>query len=480
MSSAEIVILTVHFLALGLLAVFSVHRFYLVRLLARAKRDSAPLSAGDSCPSITIQLPLYNEPNVVERLLDAVAAIEYDGPLDIQVLDDSTDETTAIAAAKVVELENKGLRIRHIRRGTREGYKAGALAHGLARSTSDLVAVFDADFVPPPDILRRLVPSLADPAAGMVQARWDHLNRTQSLLTRVQAIYLDAHFAIESSARHRSGCFFNFNGTAGIWKRACIDDAGGWSAATLTEDLDLSYRAQLAGWRFVFREDVAVPAELPESFSAFREQQHRWAKGSIQTARLILPRLVTARLPLRVKLEALFHLTNNVAYLLTVIVAMMLVPAILIRQCAGFDWTVIADFVLFLISSGSVLHFYLRGQRVLGHHTPTAMEVAALLPIGIAISLRNSAAILEALVERGGVFLRTPKRGNRTRALIDREPVVPIPEIALAVFFFMAAAMFVAAREWSAVPFLALFLAGFGYASTAGLLELLSHYRSAS
>jgi cellulose synthase/poly-beta-1,6-N-acetylglucosamine synthase-like glycosyltransferase len=479
MPVAETLVLTVHFVALGLLAIFSLHRLYLVRLLAcnRATRNGAPASAGAS-PSTTIQLPLYNEPNVVDRLLDAVAAIEYDGPLDVQVLDDSTDETAAIAARKVAALRSAGLRIEHIRRGSRSGYKAGALAYGLRSSSSELVAVFDADFVPASDVLRRLVPSLRDPGVGMVQARWGHLNRTRSLLTRVQAIYLDAHFAIESAARHRSGCFFNFNGTAGIWKRRCIDDAGGWSANTLTEDLDLSYRAQLAGWRFVFRDDVAVPAELPESFSAFREQQHRWAKGSIQTARTVLPRLLRSRVPWRVKLEAMFHLTNNIAYLLTVIVALMLVPAIAVRQGVGLDGTMVADLVLFAISSGSVLLFYLHGQRLVGHRRPTLREIAALLPVGISISVRNSAAVLGAFFELGGVFHRTPKRGDLMHVVLDRWPGVPLAELVLASFFVASAVAFGLHREWTALPFLALFLSGFGYASTATLREQLSFYKT--
>lgn len=493
MSSAETVVLTVHFLALSVLAVFSLHRLYLVRLLRTHRKhvlaltNGAPASAGEVSPpdaapwpSITIQLPLYNEPNVVERLLDAVAAIEYEGDMDVQVLDDSTDVTSIIASQKIAALRSRGLHIEHVQRTSRHGYKAGALAHGLALSSSELVAVFDADFVPPPDILRNLVPSLRDARVGMVQARWEHLNRRHSLLTRVQAIYLDAHFAIESAARHLSGCFFNFNGTAGVWKRRCIDEAGGWSAATLTEDLDLSYRAQLAGWRFVFRGDVVVPAELPESFSAFREQQHRWAKGSIQTARLVLPRLLGAEVPKRVKVEALFHLTNNLAYLLTVVVALMLVPAIVIRQRVGLDWTVIADFVLFAISSGSVLHFYLHGQRVLGHRSPRLREIAALLPIGISISVRNSAAILGALFERGGVFHRTPKKGDLVRVALDRWPAMPLSEIVLAVFFLMAAGAFAAHQQWSALPFLSLFLAGFGYACAASLRERITYFRSIS
>ncbi|HXG58947.1 MAG TPA: glycosyltransferase, partial [Thermoanaerobaculia bacterium] len=289
------------------------------------RAESAAVASG-FFPPVTVQLPLYNEPNVAARLIDAVAALDYPGPLDIQVLDDSTDATTEIVAGRVAYHRARGIAIEHVRRNSREGYKAGALAYGMSRSRAELFAIFDADFVPPPDLLLRMVPHFADPRTGMVQARWTHINREQSLLTRVQAIYLDGHFAIESAARHLAGRFFNFNGTAGIWRRRAIEEAGGWSPATLTEDLDLSYRAQLAGWRFVFLPHVEVAAELPATFSGFQEQQHRWAKGSIQTARRILPRIARATLPMATKIEAWFHLTSNTAYLLTSIVALLVVP----------------------------------------------------------------------------------------------------------------------------------------------------------
>ncbi|HEX2123756.1 MAG TPA: glycosyltransferase, partial [Thermoanaerobaculia bacterium] len=286
MSPAEAVVLALYYVVLSVLAVYSLHRFYLVRL--RRRTPEPPRVTGASFPPLTIQLPLYNEPNVAARLLDAVAAIEYPGALDIQVLDDSSDDTPAIVAARVAAMRARGVAGEHVRRDSREGYKAGALAHGMSRSASELFAVFDADFVPPPDVLLRMVPHFGDPRVGMVQARWTHLNRDESLLTRVQALFLDAHFAVESAARNFGGRFFNFNGTAGVWRREAIESAGGWSSSTLTEDLDLSYRAQLAGWEFVFVNGVEVPAELPAALSGFQDQQHRWAKGSIQTARKLL------------------------------------------------------------------------------------------------------------------------------------------------------------------------------------------------
>lgn len=424
-----------------------------------------------------VQLPLFNEPNVAARLVDAVAAIEYRGRLEIQLLDDSTDETTAILEARVAHWRALGVDVRHIRREARDGFKAGALAHGMARTNCDFFAVFDADFVPSPDVLTRMMPFFRDPAVGMVQARWGHLNRTRSLLTRVQAIYLDAHFAVESAARCLGRRFFNFNGTAGIWRRAAIEDAGGWSSSTLTEDLDLSYRAQLAGWRFAFLPDVEVPAELPATLSGFQEQQHRWAKGSIQTARKNLGAVLRSALPLRVKVEALFHLTNNVAYVLTLLVALLMVPSILIRQRLGLTSLLLLDVVLFVASSGSVLLFYLEGQRQIGRPTPALRELAAVLPIGIGISIRNAAAVLEGLLQQGGYFRRTPKRGNAAHELFERRPRVPWSELVMASFFWLTLAMFVAAREWISLPFLLLFVSGYSYVAAFAIAERIGFRR---
>jgi cellulose synthase/poly-beta-1,6-N-acetylglucosamine synthase-like glycosyltransferase len=480
MPRLDVLLLIAYYLALGILAIYSVHRLYLVRLRRTLDGPRPTPLPPKAWPSVTVQLPLFNELNVAERLIDAVASIDYPGRLDIQVLDDSTDGTSAVVAASVATWQARGVAISHIQRGSREGYKAGALAYGMARSDSRLFAVFDADFVPPSDVLTKMVPQFGTDSdrVGMVQARWAHLNREHSLLTRVQAIYLDAHFAVESAARNLSGRFFNFNGTAGIWRREAIEDAGGWSASTLTEDLDLSYRAQLAGWKFVFLPDVEVPAELPAALSGFQEQQHRWAKGSIQTARKVLPRIVRSALPLRVKTEAFFHLTNNSAYLLTLVLALLIVPAIVARQQLGLLWTMSIDVVLFLTSTGSVLRFYVEGQRRAGQRRPTTRELLAVIPIGIGISIRNSAAVLEGLFEHGGHFRRTPKSGDGGRVVIERPPRVPIAELLLAAFFVAAFGAFAMARQWIALPFLMLFTGGFVYVAAAGLMERVTFSRS--
>ncbi|HET7433111.1 MAG TPA: glycosyltransferase [Thermoanaerobaculia bacterium] len=476
MTPAEAVILTLYYLVLALLAMYSVHRFYLVRLRRRTARDEAAMPlAAFAPPKLVVQLPLYNEPNVAERLIDAVAALEYPGALEIQVLDDSDDGTTAIVARRVEALRAAGVDIAHIRRGSREGYKAGALAHGMRLTDASLFAVFDADFVPPRDLLVRMLPRFADPRVGMVQARWTHLNRERSLLTRVQAIFLDAHFAVESAARHAGARFFNFNGTAGIWRRAAVEEAGGWSSTTLTEDLDLSYRAQLAGWKFVFLNDVEVPAELPAALSGFQEQQHRWAKGSIQTARKLLATIARSDFDRAVKTEAFFHLTNNSAYLLSVILALLIVPAVFIRYRHGLGWTYAGDLVLFAMSTGSVLLFYLEGQRWAGRPRPRLRELLAVLPVGVGMSVRNAMAVIEGLLQRGGEFRRTPKRGDAARELIERKPRAPWIESLLALFFAAATGAFAAGHHWASLPFLLLFISGYGYVAAIGLKERLSY-----
>jgi cellulose synthase/poly-beta-1,6-N-acetylglucosamine synthase-like glycosyltransferase len=474
MNRLDAAVLAIYYLALGILAIYSLHRLYLVRL-RRSHALGAPAPPTPlHWPSLTVQLPLFNEPNVAARLIDAVAALSYPGPFSIQVLDDSTDVTTEIVSAKVAAHRERGVTIEHIRRSSRDGYKAGALAYGMSRTGSELLAVFDADFVPAPDLLVKMVPHFADRGVGMEQARWTHLNREQSLLTRVQAIYLDGHFAVESAARHLGGRFFNFNGTAGIWRRDAIAGAGGWSASTLTEDLDLSYRAQLSGWRFVFVPDVEVPAELPSTLSGFQEQQHRWAKGSIQTARKLLRQIVGSDLPSGVKSEAFFHLTNNTAYLLTTVVALLMVPAIIIRQRLGLTWTLVFDVALFGSSSGSVLLFYIEGQRWAGRPRPPLRELLGVLPIGVSISLRNSAAVLEGLVGRGGHFHRTPKQGSLLAPIRERMPRFPLAETLMATFFAGAAVSFAVARQWASLPFIFLFLGGYGYAVAQSLRERLS------
>jgi cellulose synthase/poly-beta-1,6-N-acetylglucosamine synthase-like glycosyltransferase len=476
MNRAEAAVLTIYYLTLGVLVFLALHRFYLVRL--RRRHQAPERVRGEVLLPVTVQLPLYNEPLVAARLIDAAARMRHLGPLEIQVLDDSNDETTVIVAERVAVWREAGVDVKHVRRTSRDGYKAGALAYGATLASGSLFAVFDADFVPPVDFLEKVTPFFANPRVGMVQARWGHLNREESLLTRVQAIYLDAHFAVESAARNFSGRFFNFNGTAGVWRREAIADAGGWSADTLTEDLDLSYRAQMAGWEFVFVDDFEVPAELPGSVAAFQQQQQRWAGGSIQTARKLLPSIMTGDLAWRVRIEAFFHLTNNVAYLLSFLLALLVVPAALIRHRYGLSPLLALDLVFFAVSTSSVFLFYLEGQRRAGRPVPLVREMLAVLPIGLGISLRNAAAVLRGFVVNGGEFRRTPKRGISALRLPRMHVTAPWLEASMTIFFIAAAGLFAEAKIWAAIPIAMLFMSGYGYVTALRVSERLRHAKT--
>ncbi len=477
-------LLAAYFTILGLLSLYGLHRWYLLLLYVRhRRRTTAPPARFDEPPVLTVQLPMFDEMYVAERLIDAVAALDYPRDrLEIQVLDDSDDETTAIVAAAVGRWRARGLDIAHLRRPDRSGFKAGALAWGLARARGELVAVFDADFVPAREFARRLVDHFTDPRVGMVQARWGHLNRSYSALTRVQAMLLDGHFVVEHTARNRSGRFFNFNGTAGIWRVAAIRDAGGWQHDTLTEDLDLSYRAQLAGWRFVYVPEHVAPAELPVEMAAFKAQQHRWAKGSIETARKLLPSVLRSGQPAAVKLEAVAHLTANLGYVLMIGLALLLVPAIWLRRGTDPRLLLAIDLPLFALSTVSVAGFYLAAYReATGGWRGGARLVPLLMALGIGLSVNNARAVLEALAGRASEFLRTPKynlaAGERaaSRRYRGRAGAVVWGEVALAAYFAGAIAASAAARQWVAFPFLGLFAAGYLYVAGITLAQSRSH-----
>src|SRR3984885_13755223 len=363
---------TAYFAVLLVLAMYGLHRSHLVltvlrhRRALRALKEGVPaLTAGsvegrDDLPWVTIQLPLYNEATVAGRLLDHVAAIEWPrARLEIQVLDDSTDETRALVRQKVETLRESGLDVVYIHRVDRTGYKAGALENGLKVAKGELVAIFDADFLPQPEFLRAVVPHfIEDARVGMVQARWGHLNREHSLLTRTQALMLDGHHLVENRARAAAGWLFNFSGTGGIWRKEAIASAGGWQHDTLTEDLDLSYRAQLAGWRFVYRENVVTPAELPEDISAFRAQQYRWAKGTVQTARKLLARILRSNLSPMQRVEAFFHMTPHFAYPLMVFLSVLLLPALILMPATDLRTMLLIDLPLVVGTTGSLAAFY--------------------------------------------------------------------------------------------------------------------------
>ena len=482
MTACLVTILAAYYATLLLLSIYGAHRSWLLRVYyrhgpprERPRRPPAPL------PRVTVQLPIYNERYVVERLIRAACALDYPPDLlEIQVLDDSTDDTSLLAADTVEAMRRLGHDVAHLRRGGREGFKAGALTCGLERARGDLIALFDADFVPAPSFLLDLVHHFRDPRVGMVQARWGHLNRDYSVLTRVQSIYLDGHFVIEHAARHRAGCFFNFNGTAGIWRRTCIESAGGWQSDTLTEDLDLSYRAQLKGWEFVFAPEVVAPAELPADHDAFKTQQHRWTMGSVQAARKILPRLLRARLPLRVKLEGVFHLTGNGAFALMVVLALLIVPAVLARRALGLDGLVYIDLPLFALSTLSIAAFYLCSQReTRGDWLRCLVDLPFLMSLGIGLSLNNARAIAGALSGRRTEFLRTPKHrlegssGDWSRSSYrgPRRRVWTAAEMLLGVYFTAASACCIIMGNAAVLPCLLLFQMGFLHTSFLSLAQ---------
>jgi len=482
MNPIEYSILGLYFLTLVILAVFGLHRYIMVFLYYRHRDHRAlPAPLPEQLPKVTVQLPLYNEMYVVDRLLDSVSRIRYPPELlEIQVLDDSTDETTVLAREAVERLRAQGLDASYLHRSVRTGYKAGALDEGLKVAKGEFLLIFDADFVAPPDILEKTLGHFTDPGVGMVQVRWGHINRSYSLLTQVQSMLLDGHFILEHGGRNRSGRFFNFNGTAGIWRRDVIGDAGGWQHDTLTEDLDLSYRAQMKGWRFVFVQDVVSPAEIPVEMNAFKSQQHRWAKGSIQTCKKLLPRILASDLPLPIKVEAAFHLTANFAYPLMVLLSILMFPAMVIRYNMGFYEMMIVDVPLFLGATMSVCSFYLMSQReVFGDAWKTRIKyLPAVLSVGIGLSVNNSKAVLEALLGIRSEFARTPKyrvegRGDEWRQKRYRGSLnfVPFAELLLGVYFTVMAYYAATNEIFGTLPFILLFQAGFLYAAFMSVFQ---------
>ena len=483
MTPAETLTLAVYFFVLIVLAIYGWHRYYLVYLYMRYK-DKEPKAGPplDPLPVVTIQLPLYNEMYVADRLIDAVCRIEYPRELlEIQVLDDSTDETRNIADKAVRRWAAEGIDIKYIHRADRGGYKAGALEAGLKTARGEFIAIFDADFIPTADFLTRLMPHFTDAGVGMVQARWGHINRDYSLLTRIQAILLDGHFVLEHGGRNRAGRFFNFNGTAGVWRRRAIDDAGGWQHDTLTEDLDLSYRAQLRGWRFVFVPELIAPAEVPVEMNAFKSQQHRWAKGSIQTCRKLLPTILRSNLPFGVKAEAFFHLTANFNYILMCILSILIFPSMVIRYNMGWYEMLLIDVPLFFAATFSFCNFYVVCQREVHKDWIVRLKyVPFLMSVGIGLSINNTRAVLEALFNKQSEFARTPKYriegdsdewvGKRYRQSVAVQPLI---ELALGLYFTATVFYALANQIYGTVPFLILFQVGFLY---TGLLSIVQQY----
>ena len=465
-----------HFMAIAGLALYGLHRLWLISQWLKERRRRAPrLSVGkrrfskSGAPFVTIQLPLYNERFVAARLLDAAALIKWPKErLEIQVLDDSTDDTGSIVDERALFWSQEGIPVTVIRRDRREGYKAGALRHGMKTARGEFIALFDADFIPSPGFLMQIMPYFADKEIGMVQARWGFLNTDHSWLTSIQALLLGPHFSIEHWVRCRKRLFFNFNGTAGVWRREAIESAGGWQADTVTEDLDLSYRAQMAGWRFHYVDDLEVPSELPVTMSSFRCQQERWAKGSMQTARKMLPRLLKARLPLAVKLEAMAHLLANLGWLLGAVITLTLYPTILARTGVGPHQLLRIDLPLFVFSSVAILLYFAlyrqtRKERV-------RLRTLFLLPVfSIGLAPGIALSVFKGLFEKGGVFDRTPKYAVMGREKLpalaflyrDRPLSHLIVNTVLFAYTLLPVWYALSRHTWFAVPFLLVFPAGF-------------------
>ena len=480
-----------YFIVMVILAFYGIHRYQLVWLYYKNRKNATkwdqPPSrwAEGELPFVTIQLPIYNEQFVIDRLIDACCKLNYPRDrFEIQVLDDSTDETTEVAR-QIVERYAAGFPgmdpqpIVYIHRTNRHGYKAGALDAGLKVARGEFVAIFDADFVPPREWVMQVIHHFAEPNIGMVQTRWTHLNRDYSFLTNVEAIMLDGHFVLEHGGRSRAGVFFNFNGTAGMWRHKTIGSAGGWQHDTLTEDTDLSYRAQMVGWQFKYLQDVECPAELPIEMTAFKTQQARWAKGLIQTGKKILPRVMKSDAPWHTKLEAWYHLTANISYPLMIILSVLLMPAMIIRSWQGLLQMLLIDLPLFMASTMSISSFYLVSQKELFPKSwgRTILYLPFLMALGVGLTITNTKAVLEALFGVQSAFARTPKyrvnkKGEKSQAKKYRKRlgIIPWIELAIGSYFALTVWYAISTENYFTVPFLVLFVFGYWY---TGLLSLL-------
>lgn len=490
---------------MALIGLYGLHRYWLVFLYGRHRRTRPrPAVRYDDLPRVTVQLPMFNEGAVVHRIIDAACAIDYPkDKLQVQVVDDSNDSSAELARQRVAHWAKQGVDIQYVHRIDRTGFKAGALQAATPSATGELIAIFDADFIPPRSFLKRTVHYFTDPKLGMVQTRWAHLNRDDSLLTRGQAIFLDGHFVIEHTARNRSGAWINFNGTAGLWRREAIESAGGWQYDTLTEDVDLSYRAQLAGWDFLFLPWVQCPAELPPEIIAFKSQQHRWTKGSIQTAIKLLPTLLRANVSPKIKLEAFFHLTSPMVYLYITLLAVLFYPVIAmnIDPFGRGTWYGLAlGMGLFALGTVSATIFYIASQRAQKRSAlGTIAQVPLLMAIGVGIALNNAIACVEALVGHDSPFIRTPKynttaTGSSPGSSSSGSPsgitrVIPIPsmkrtvcllELTLGAYMLVCIWLSLHAEHTAvSTPFLCLFATGYLYVGSTSLwVHLRGHLES--
>lgn len=476
----EHILLAIYFLALCVLFGFGIHGVVLLYYYRKTSNIKQPnLELPEELPVVTIQLPLYNELYVVERLIKSVCEIEYPKEkFEVQVLDDSTDESIELTKSLVRQYQEKGFDIKYIHRTNRQGFKAGALKAGLEVARGEFIAIFDADFVPKPEFLVKTVPHFTNPGVGMVQTRWEHINEEYSYLTKAQALALDGHFVIEQQVRNKAGFFINFNGTAGIWRKSCINDAGNWQADTLTEDFDLSYRAQLKGWKFVFLNDVTSPAELPADINALKTQQFRWTKGAVETAIKLLPQVFRSDIPRKVKLECFIHLTSNIVFPFIILVALLNVPLVIIKNSVdGLDlyYSLMSVFVL---ASISTFLFYTFAQKAI--HLDWQKRLL-LFPVFLAgsmgLAVNNTKAVLEAIIGKRSEFTRTPKGGiinagddwKKKKYVQRKVSWMVLFELLLTLYFVVGIGISAYHMEIAAIPFQLMFLIGFG---TIGYMSL--------
>jgi cellulose synthase/poly-beta-1,6-N-acetylglucosamine synthase-like glycosyltransferase len=477
MNIAEIIIVAVYVVSMTGVVLFSFGQLHLAWLYRRYRRgrqkpDTVSSVACDALPFVTVQLPIYNEKHVTERLLDAVAMLDWPRErIEIQVLDDSDDGTSDIIAGKIAHVQYSAPAIRHIRRTVRTGYKAGALQNGLQYARGAYIAIFDADFIPPADFLRRAMDAFTDPHIGMVQVRWGHLNKDFSLLTRLQALGLDGHFTVEQAGRLSVGSFINFNGTAGIWRTRCIVDAGGWSADTIAEDLDLSYRAQLRGWKFEYLEDFQAPAELPVSISAVKTQQFRWTKGGTEAAIKNLTRVLRSDLSLQKKMHGFFHLTASINYLLIFLASVVSIPLLFVKTANPQYSPLFHAMIVFAAGFVAISWFYwtVEQYRSDGPAHIFFWEYPLFIMLYMGLAFHNSVGVVEAFAGKQSPFVRTPKYnivgasdpgGHRYRTH-SKSGLITVVEVLLFLYFLFGVLAALMLQDYGLVPFHAMLAAGY-------------------
>ncbi|GIW76710.1 MAG: glycosyl transferase [Phycisphaerae bacterium] len=514
-------ITTLYFVILCLVALYGFHRYVLVYLYVKHRHNlhrPPKIFEESELPYVTVQLPMFNEDMVAERVIAATCRMDYPRDrFEVQVLDDSTDHSAEIAESACREWAAKGINIVYLHRKNRDGFKAGALQEGMKVAKGQFIAIFDADFIPPPDLLRNVINHFSDEKVGMVQVRWDHLNRDASILTKSQAIFLDGHFVIEHTARNRSGRFMHFNGTAGVWRRKTIEEAGGWQHDTLTEDLDLSYRAQLKGWQFVYLPQYVAPAELPPEMVSFKQQAHRWTKGSMQTAIKLLPRILSSKLPWSIKSEAFFHLTCTVVYPLMVLMTLLMYPTFIfnlspvkinqspmipaLQPNAEWSGPVMNNWLfglsLFVLATCSASTFFIYAQKELFGRLAgwkTLFHLPFIMALGVGVCVNNTKAVIEAIISmirrKPAEFVRTPKYGvtGKHQKVVMRDAPkfnfskLCLPAIEIAFGIYMLSFIVISIKYSAAlttIPFLMIFAGGYLYVGCSTLWVLYRRHQDA-